>query len=437
MQSLWQATSQKPHLPTLGGDRKTDVLIVGGGIAGILLAYELTARGVDCLLCEADEICSHTTGHTTAKVTVQHGLLYDRTVRTFGKNKAQHYYDAQKKAFRRLRALAEEFPCDFETRDAWVYSLNDPKKIENEAAALRSLGCPAVFTRETPLPFEVAGAVGVPDQAQMHPLKLLYALALDLPIYEHTKIRHLLPDGAETDKGRIRAKRTVVTTHFPILNKHGAFFLKLYQSRSYVIALSGAEDVKGMYLDENEKGLSFRTHGGLLLLGGGTHRTGKAGGGWEPLLRFAKATYPRARVVGKWATQDCMTLDGLPYIGQYARPTPNLYVSTGYGKWGMTNAMASAMLLSDLLTGRENPGAALFSPSRSILKPQLFANAGEALLGLLTPTVKRCPHLGCALQYNPQEHTWDCSCHGSRFAPDGTLLDGPATDDHPKPLSSE
>lgn len=182
-----------------------------------------------------------------------------------------------------------------------------------------------------------------------------------------------------------------------------------------------------MYLDAAENGLSFRHHGSTLLLGGGGHRTGKPGGGWRELEEKAKEYYPGAKIIRQWAAQDCMTLDGIPYIGRYSKNTPNVYVATGFNKWGMTSSMVSAGILSDLVQRKPNPYAAVFSPCRSILHKQLGLNLLESTKNLLTPTVPRCPHLGCALKWNPQEHSWDCPCHGSRFAEDGQLLDNPAT----------
>ena len=184
-----------------------------------------------------------------------------------------------------------------------------------------------------------------------------------------------------------------------------------------------------MYVDEAEGGLSFRDADGLLLVGGEGRRTGKKGGGWDGLAAFVQKTWPQAREVCRWAAQDCMILDGVPYVGQYSKSTPGLFVATGFNQWGMTFAMAAAMVLADLVQGKGNPYAALFSPSRTMLRPQLAFNAVEAAASLLTPTVPRCPHMGCALKYNPQEHSWDCPCHGSRFGRDGRLIDNPATDD--------
>jgi glycine/D-amino acid oxidase-like deaminating enzyme len=205
--------------------------------------------------------------------------------------------------------------------------------------------------------------------------------------------------------------------------------LKLYQHRSYVIALKNAPLVDGIFVDEGDKGMSFRTYGNILLVGGGGHRTGKRGGCWAELEDFAKKHYTGAEIVGKWATQDCMTLDGVPYIGQYAKTMPEVYVATGFNKWGISNAMVAADILCDAVLGKSNPYSAVFSPRRSILHPQLALNALETTIGLLTPTAPRCPHLGCALKYNKAEHSWDCPCHGSRFNEDGQLIDNPATDD--------
>lgn len=429
IRSIWEKDTPHVHFEAFRGNKRTDVLIVGGGIAGLLCAYQLTRAGVDCMLVEATEICGGITRNTTAKITLQHGLIYNQMIRRFGKNKAQLYAEAQKKACREYDRLCEHIDCDYEIRDSYVYSMNDRKKVENEVSALNCIGVKADFSDARELPFSVAGAVRVKDQAQFHPLKFLYTIAKDLPIYEHTKVTELMPHKAKTNHGEISYKKLIIATHFPMLNKHGLYPLKLYQHRSYVIALKNAQNVSGMYVDESDRGRSFRSYGDLLLLGGGGHRTGKQGGCWQELEEFAHKYYKNAEMVGKWATQDCMTLDDVPYIGQYAKSTPDVYVATGFHKWGMTNAMVAADILCDLVRGKSNPYAAVFDPSRSVLRPQLAVNAFESTVGLITPTAPRCPHLGCALKYNRAEHTWDCPCHGSRFTEQGEVIDNPATDD--------
>ena len=429
MNSVWTQTASLPSFEPLRGNIKTDVLIIGGGLAGLLCAYCLSQKNVDYVLVEADEICSGITKNTTAKITSQHGLIYDTLIRRFGVEKARLYLEANQKALCQYRNLCQGMDCDFEDRDAFVYTLNDRRKIERELEALRRLHFDATYEKTLPLPFPVAGAVRFPHQAQFHPLKFVAGIARKLRIYEHTKVRHLMPGKAVTSGGTIFADKIIIATHFPVLNKHGGYFIKLYQQRSYVLALKNAPVMNGMYRDENEKGFSFRQYQDLLLLGGGSHRSGKRSGSWRELEQFAKRCYPRAEVVGRWATQDCMTLDQVPYIGPYSKSTSHLFVATGFNKWGITSSMVAADILSDLVLGKPNPYTGVFDPSRSILHPQLFLNAAETTLNLLTPTVPRCPHMGCALKYNKAEHSWDCPCHGSRFSEDGKLIDNPATDD--------
>lgn len=429
MDSIWKKTSEKRSFSAMKGDMKTDVLIIGGGLAGILCAYMLSEAGIDYMLVEASEICSGVTKNTTAKLTFQHGLIYDKLIRSLGEERAAMYLSANRLALEKYRGLCADIDCGFEEKSSFVYSLYNRRKIEREVAALRRLGCNAEFMSDTMLPFPVAGAVRVDRQAQFDPLRFVYAISEGLNIFENTKVRALTPKGAITNRGKIRAEKIIIATHFPILNKHGGYFIKMYQDRSYVIALKNAQDVGGMYIDESGKGLSFRNYQDQLLLGGGSHRTGKTGGGWRELEASAKNLYPDAKITARWATQDCMTLDSVPYIGRYSKSVPNLYVATGFNKWGMTSSMVAAQILSGMITGTKPDCAAVFSPSRSILHPQLLANAFETTVGLLTPTVPRCPHLGCALKYNKQEHSWDCPCHGSRFEKNGRLLDGPATDD--------
>ncbi|MBQ6889734.1 MAG: FAD-dependent oxidoreductase [Oscillospiraceae bacterium] len=429
MGSVWHKDAPRVGFEMAKDNISTDVLIVGGGIAGILCAYKLKNAGADCLLAEAAQICGGITQNTTAKITLGHGLLYHKLIKRFGQDKARLYAQAQMDAIREYAGLCQSIDCDFESRDSYVYSINDRKKLEKEIAALGRVGVEAQLSNVHELPMDIAGAVCIKDQAQFHPLKLLYALAKDLPIYEHTKVVQLLPGKAITNRGEIAFKKLIIATHFPILNKHGLYPIKLYQHRSYVLALKGAQKLEGMYVDESEAGLSLRSWGELLLLGGGGHRTGKQGGAWRELEEFSQKHYKGAEIAAKWATQDCMTLDGVPYIGQYARTVPDVFVATGFQKWGMTNAMVAANILRDLVQGKANPYALVFSPSRTVLRPQLAVNAFETALGLLTPTAPRCPHLGCALKYNPAEHSWDCPCHGSRFTQRGELIDNPATDD--------
>ena len=429
MYSLWEETAITEHFDSLSGDINTDILIIGGGMCGLLCAYMLHQAGLDYTLVEADRICSGITKNTTAKVTIQHGLIYQKIIKMYGAEKARQYLNANQEALEKYRQFCKNIDCDFESRDSYVYSLDSSEKIKAEAEALDSLGLHADFVQLLSLPFPVAGSVKLDAQAQFNPLKFASSISRGLNIYEHTKVQQLIGTKAITNGGTIQAKRIIVTTHFPFINKHGLYFLKLYQHRSYVLALKNAPQLNGMYVDEALKGMSFRNCKDMLLVGGGDHRTGKKGGSWQELRDFVKQYYPDATELYHWATQDCMSLDGIPYIGPYSTDSEDMYVATGFNKWGMSSSMVAAMLLSDLMQGKEAPYSPVFSPARSILHPQLALNALESTLNLLTPTAKRCPHLGCALKWNPYEHSWDCPCHGSRFSKDGKLIDNPATDD--------
>ncbi len=426
MDSIWTENISLPHFETLEGDVKTDALIIGGGITGILCAYFLQEMGVDYVLAEGRTICAGVTQNTTAKITSQHGLMYAKLLQSAGEQKAKMYLEANQEAVRKYFELCRQIDCDFEEKTSFVYSLDDRKKLEEEASALHRIGLEAPLLESRELPFPTAGVLGFKQQAQFHPLKFLSQIARNLKIYEHSFVTELAEHTAVTEKGRITFQKIIFATHFPIDNKHGMYFLKMYQHRSYVIALSNAANVDGMYVDEAKGGMSFRNYKDHLLLGGGGHRTGKKGDDWKELREFAQKYYPDSMETFSWATQDCMTLDGLPYIGRYSKSMPECFVATGFNKWGMTSSMVAARMLADMVTEKENPYEEVFNPSRNMLKPQLFLNGWESISNLLTLSKKRCPHLGCALKWNAAERSWDCPCHGSRFDENGRLLDNPA-----------
>lgn len=425
MSSLWHETALLPSFPSLNENIKADVLIIGGGMAGMLTSYLLKEKGISSVVLESGKICSGTTGNTTAKITFQHGLIYSELIKK-GADTAKAYYEANRLALEKYKELSKNIKCDFEIKDNYIYSTDSRQKIEDELNALHIIGAEGSFSERLSLPFSTVGAVKTENQAQFHPLLFISEIAKILNIYENSRVIEMKGNTAVTESGSVKAENVIVATHFPFINKHGLYSLKLYQHRSYVIALDNGPEIGGMYLDEKEKGLSFRNYRNLLLLGGGDHRTGKKGGSYTELRRKANLFYPKAQEKFRWAAQDCMSLDSMPYIGSYSKSTHKLFTLTGFNKWGMTGAMWGAMLLSDLITGKKNPYAEIFSPSRSMLTPQIFLNGAESLLGYLYPTAKRCPHLGCALRYNKAEHSWDCPCHGSRFTKSGRVLDGPA-----------
>ena len=426
--SIWKEFSEKKNFEKLNDNLECDVLVIGGGMAGILTAYYLQKVGRNVVLVEAHTIGSGMTANTTAVITAQHDTMYKDMIANNGFDVAKDYLYANLQAVENFKQLVEDeqIDCDFEITPSYLYS--HKHSLEDEVKALHKLGYEAELVQDIDLPFEIKNAVKFKDMAQFHPLKFLYAMAEKLTIYEHTMVKKIDDHTAYFDGGNIKFKQAVVASHFPFVNKHGMFFIKMYQARSYVMAIENADAIGGTYIDDREEGFYFRQYGDLLLVGKGEHRTGMKTRAINELKAFKERYYPDAKMRCMWANQDCITLDDIPYIGEYGN-MPDVYVATGFNLWGMTGSMVSANILCEKLCGMENIYEKTFATKRCFLKPQLFANLGMALLNMVYPSVKRCPHLGCALKYNKLEHSWDCSCHGSRFEENGKLINNPALKD--------
>lgn len=449
-ESIWKLTEKVKEYPHLPGDTKVTAAVIGGGMAGILTAYALRQKGVDCIVLEADTIGSGQTGNTTAKITSQHNLIYDTLIQRIGEEKASKYAAINQLAIETYRTLIKELQidCDFTDCRAYLYAHDNSDALEKEFTAASSLGLPAGLTTKTELPFPVGSALYFEKQARFHPLKFLNAIAEQLTVYEHTPVRKVEDNLLTTDYGTVEAKTIIFACHYPFVNIPGYYFLKLYQERSYETAINCSQEMEHMYLGIDRDKLSFRGEKNLILIGGGGHRTGQntQGDQYEHLFSSAEKYWPGCVETAKWSAQDCMTLDDIPYIGRYGHSTGNWYVATGFGKWGMTSSMVSAMILSDIITGKHNSCEEVFSPHRgaSLAAAGGFFKQGchavSGLLGSASTFVKeknpglsmRCPHLGCHMTWNADEESFDCPCHGSRFDRDGKLLDGPSQKDMKK-----
>lgn len=426
MPYLWTDGLEPPKLKKLTSDVQTQVLVIGGGIAGLLCARELNSRGIDCVVLEAGAVGQGVTRGTTAVISAQHDTLYGTLISQFGKERAKGYLDANLDAVSEFRKLSKDILFDFEERDSTMYTLSNPELLRTEVKALKSLGFTAKFSSSLPLPVDLMGAVTFPGMAQMNPIKLLYALCDGMQVYEQSRVLKLEGMTALTAEGSVSAKKIVVATHYPIFNKRGMYFMKLSQTRSYVVALENAPYWAGTYVSADDDGMYFRNYKGLLLVGGGDHRTGKPGGGFDFVRQFVQRNLPGTRERFHWAAQDCMSLDGVPYIGQYSPAMPDVYVATGFNEWGMTSSMLASKIIADAICRRKNPHAAAFAPARGLLSKKLLENIGVTATSFLTPTAPRCPHMGCALKWNKAERSWDCACHGSRFGPEGNILENPS-----------
>ncbi len=442
MESLWREQTKK--IIAKAGDEKSenqnihwDVIVVGAGMAGLLIAYYLQEKGKQVLVLEAAEIASGQTERTTAKITSQHDLKYSKLMKKVGVKKAKLYARANEEAISEYERLIQKLgiECDFRRCSSYLYTQQDKKVLWEEAQAAVYLGIVASFKRELDLPFPVTGAACFHNQAQFSPLEFVKHIVAKLEIWEHTKVLKISGNRVITHDKVLTADKIVVATHYPIRNVPGFYFLRQHQERSYVLALSGCDKIEGMYKGIDKDGISLRQAGEYILLGGSSHRTGKnkTGGAYTFLEKKAKEYYPGCRVEAMWSAQDCMPHDGIPFIGKYSIFTPNLYVATGFQKWGMTSSMVAAMILKEELCGKKSPYSEVFCPQRLNFRAgtkDFLKDVGESVMGLTKGIFHmkgpRCPHMGCELVWNPDEHSWDCPCHGSRFEEDGKLRDNPA-----------
>lgn len=442
MESIWRKQTKKINgeadIDKIQSDNVNwDVIVVGAGMAGLLIAYYLQEKGKKVLVLEAAEIGSGQTERTTAKITSQHDLKYRTLIKKVGVKKAKLYARANEEAISQYECLIQklEIDCDFKRCPSYLYTQRDKKVLWEEAQAAAYLGIHTSIASEAELPFPVTGVTCFHNQAQFSPLEFIKEIAKELNVCEGIKVLKIKGKRVFTRDKVFEADKIVVATHYPIRNVPGFYFFRQHQERSYVLALSGAGELDGMYKGIDRDGISLRQAGEYILIGGRAHRTGKnkTGGAYTFLEKKAKEYFPGCKVEAKWSAQDCMPHDGIPFIGKYSIFTPNLYVATGFQKWGMTTSMVAAMILKEELCGRRSPYSAVFSPQRLNVRAGIkdfLKDVGESAIGLTKGIFHlkgpRCPHMGCELVWNPDEHSWDCPCHGSRFEEDGRLRDNPA-----------
>jgi glycine/D-amino acid oxidase-like deaminating enzyme/nitrite reductase/ring-hydroxylating ferredoxin subunit len=495
--SYWMHTTASTSFPALTESTRADVVVIGAGIAGLATALEVSRTGRSVLIVEADRVATGVTGYTTAKLTAQHGLIYADLRKALGQEAARQYAQSQQYAVEHVVRTSDELgiSCQLERRPAFTYaeSAERIEELRAEANAAREAGLPASFTTETGLPYEVAGAVRVEDQVQFHPRQYLLGLVDHLlqqgvRIHERTRIVNLTegePCQVRTEHGdTITAADVVIATHYPIFDR-ALLFARLKPRRELVVAapVPAEADPAGMYITNEQATRSVRTaplndKQRLLIVTGEkfTPGTARVVERFDRLAEWTRERFGVSEIAYRWAAQDNATTDDVPFIGPFHPGARHTWVATGFGGWGMSNGVLAGLLLSDLIAGRTQDWAGLYDPRRlhpvreatALLSAQ--AEVGKHFIAdrlrsthVDTPSdippdtgaivrsgarqyaiyrkptgetvvlSARCTHLGCIVAFNDAEHTWDCPCHGSRFAVDGTVRQGPAT----RPLEPE
>jgi glycine/D-amino acid oxidase-like deaminating enzyme/nitrite reductase/ring-hydroxylating ferredoxin subunit len=482
-QSLWLAEPGRTY-PALDGTVTADVAVVGAGITGLTTALQLKRAGLQVAVVEADRVGHGASGNNTAKVSALQATVYSELTAQHGVATATSYAGANLAGVETVAEIVERegIDCDLRRRPAVTYAIDESERasVAAEFEAAGDAGLDVV--QESPdLPFPVYGGVRLDDQLSVHPVRYLRGLAAAVDgdgsrILEHSRVRKVRGGRVHTESGTVRAERVVIATHAPLLDR-GGYFARLEAVRSYCVAarLRSGSPPEALAINAGDPVWSIASAGDLLIVGGQGHPAGERGVDarrYAALEAFAREHWDVAEIAHRWSAQDLYAYDGLPMIGPYLPGSRNLYVATGYRKWGLATATAAAELLTDTITGKDHPWASVFAPYRLSLRgvPHLArlntkvavdligdrlrpaevsdpaaVPRGEARVlrdgldragvyrdedGVVHAVSLRCTHLGCLLRFNGAETSWDCPCHGSRFDVDGGVLEGPAV----KPL---
>ena len=495
--SLWIANSKEANYNNINKDMKAEVCIIGGGIAGAVTAYMLQKNGINVIVLEKDKICIGVTANSTAKLTSQHGLIYKYLKDLNGLEYSKKYLESNEEGIRLAEKIIndENIECDYEKKDAYVFATNEIEleKIKKEIEVLKEMDFDAEFVKEINIPVEKCmGGIKFKNQAQFNPRKYVINLFEKIKnmggkIYERSKVidikqkdnNYKIIVKTENNEYFVTAKKVVICSHYPIKNFPGMYFSKMYQDKSYVIAVDTKQDendmIDGMYIQSCDPVISFRTaiYEGkkLLIIAGAGHKTGEPDGNIESkfldLENYIKKYYPKSETIFKWSTEDCVSLDKVPYIGEFSNFMPNIYVATGFKKWGMSTSHVAGKLISDMIQEKENKYIEIYKATRlePIKNIKEFGNMiKEGTYSLLINKIKPaqdkfesiklgcggiveiegekigiykredgeifavkpyCKHLGCLVSWNNLEKTWDCPCHGSRYDYMGNIITEP------------
>ncbi len=474
MDSIWIEGTKLKHDITLQGDVNKNIVIVGGGIAGFLTAFRIAKSGQDVTLIEANTLFSGVTRGTTAHIEALQGYIYTKLSKT-SFARAKNFFDSQIDAISEYEALIKEYniDCDFERLDSYLFSPNNLSDLIKEYEILSYMGAEVELVDTAKiLDYKIDGAIKLANQAIFEPIKFLNGLPINFEVIEHTRVKKvdIKKKLLYTEKALIKANKIIIATNFPIIDSSGWYFMKMYKSHSYTVAIDKGNNLNGMYQSDEENGLTFRNQKDYVIVGGLDHRSGRIDkeNKFDRLYQNGLHLSQGGKCKFRWSANDCITFDNLPYIGYYNSKSKDVFVITGFNKWGMANSMISSILIKDMIIGNKNKYQHLFSPQRTrmpsitcvknllavtknlIIMPltipmkcakSLNNDEGAIVLykGLKKAVYKDCDgnlhicqafcsHLGCQLKFNYETKTWDCPCHGSRYDIDGNIITAPAVD---------
>ena len=488
----WNATASALSFPRLSGDIEVDVAIIGGGIVGITTARLLKDLGQRVAVIEARRVGRQVTGKSTAKMSSQHGIIYQVLEQKFGEDRTRLYAEAQEAGIRRIGELAAQWnvEADIEPKPAYLYTLDESHvtELEKEAAAARRFGLPAALEHgDIGLPFAVRAAVRFDDQAQFHPVRYVVGLAATIPgegshVFEGSRAVDWEPTRVVTDQGSVKARHVVMATHLP-LGQVGLYYSIAHPNAEPVIAAPIRGALPGMYKNVETPSHSIRTHrreGGqtYAIVAGTSFKPGNPDEEQKNLRdieRWLTEKFDAGPIEYRWINEDYSSIDKAPFVGWSSSVGDGYLVATGFAAWGISNGTAAAMIIADLAMGRENRWLSMFDATR--VKPLAGAKdfavgnvevAAHLVGGYLSRKPKSydelelghaaimkidgdniaafkdergvvhavsavCSHMGCIVGWNATDRTWDCPCHGSRFELSGEVIHGPAT----RPLGSK
>ncbi len=479
--SYWLDRHNEKHYPALDHDLHIHTLIIGGGLTGLATAYECSAHTKQIVVVEADQVGFGSSGRNTGKVTFQHGAIYHKIIKTHSQEAAVAYYQAQKEAINTIETIIDShgIECQKENKSASIYGNSDKgiRQIQAEYEAYQLLGIPCEYQENVKSPIVMKAALQVENQMGYDPYAYLLGLSdiLDqsgIAIYEHSRADDIVRVGSSwrvtINDHHVFAQNIVSATMTPLLDAFTFFYAKTYPSISHLALLDCdrmMQDIMLYGLDDPMTSY-HPLHDSKLLCGGYEHNAAQANASdFNAWLNSLCKEWNVEKPLYVWDTQDLISHDYLPLIGALAPRYPDFYIACGFSKWGNTQSHVAAKVIADAIAQRESRYSALFSPSRiePLLQGKALRMNAKTVMHFLTsqfPKLQdyeleqgkgkrieldqrlygmycdenddvyivdiRCPHMGCICDFNEVDHTWDCPCHGSRFAYDGAIIKGPA-----------